>query len=114
MTEILTKRTAESVHFDFDCSAILRPGETIVSVISVVADQVTTPPLTFGSPVVNTSAIKYKTSIAPTGTVVQVLIGGGLIPGGSRSFNYTLRVDIETTINPVVEAVAILQLSDAA
>lgn len=114
MTDILIKRTAENVRFDFDLSSILSAGETIVSVISVTTDQVTTPPLTFGSPVVNLAPIKYGKIIAPTGTVVQVLVSGGVISSLESSATYTLRVDVQTTINPVVEAVATLQLIDAA
>lgn len=114
MTDTLIKRTAENVRFDIDCSSMFMPGETISAVLGVATDQVTTPPLVFGDPAVNSSAIKYKSGLAPARTVVQVLISGGVIPGGVESALYTLRVDVETTINPRVQAVVTLQLTDAA
>lgn len=114
MTDILLKRSAESVFFDIDCSPMLSRGETITSVLAVAVDEATTPALTLSSATVNTAAIKYKTGLAPAGTVIQVLISGGAIPNGVDSAFYTLRFDFSTPINPRVQAVVTLQLTDAA
>lgn len=115
--QTLEKRSSESVKYDIDCSLLLAPGETITSVTSISATPVTTPALSFGAGAINVSPSTYtddtgNSRIAPVGTVVQVLIGGGKIPTNQVVQVYVIRCLVATSINPAVEATVRLQLND--
>ena len=114
----LEKRSGEQVRYDIDCSLLLSTGETITTVSSVGADANDQSALTFGTPVVNTQPIAYvdifgdDAHTAPTGTVIQVQIGGGSIASDMQVQEYVIRAKFVTNINPVVEATVRLRLND--
>ena len=115
--QILEKRTSESVHFDIDCDILLSPGETITSVTSVTATPATTPPIAFGTAVINGAPITYtdafgSTRIVAAGLVIQVVISGGFISPGAQIQLYTVRAIFTTSIGNTVEATVYLRLND--
>jgi hypothetical protein len=112
MNEQLVKRSAETVLFDFDCSAILGANETITN-ITAVEGSGPGAALTFGTPRVNTSAISYGYNRqTPAGKVAQVLVGGGSVAGGA-SAAYVVKVRFETSnAGEVREAAARLLVTD--
>lgn len=115
--QTLEKRSSETVRFDIDCSRLLSPGETITSVTSSIASPVTTPAITFGTPVINPSPSSYtdqygSARTAPAGTVVQVQISGGAIASGRQVQDYVLRFLLVTSVNPAIEATVRLKLND--
>ena len=115
--QTLEKTTVESVLYDIDCSALLAPGETISSVMSLVAEPVTTPPIAFGLPAINAQAQTYtdlfgSKRTAPIGQVVQVQIGGGYIRMWAQVQIYRIRCRFATSLNPLVEAVVRLRVKD--
>lgn len=106
----LDKRTADIRRFDIDCTDLLEPTETILSVTSMSADQGI---VTFGTPVVNTVAITYPDNrVAAIGKVVQVVISGGAIPANVKQVLTPVRCLLVTTINAALEATVILRLID--
>ena len=115
--QTLEKRTADSLKFDIDCSSLLSTGETITSVTSTNATPVTSPPLVFGSPLINVAPQTYtdaygSTLTAAIGKVVQVNISGGLIAPGAQVQEYIIRALLVTSLNPAVEATVRLRLND--
>lgn len=115
--QTLEKRSSESTRFDIDCSALLAVGETISSVTSATLTPTTSPALVIGSPTINASPNTYTdpfgaSRVAPTGTVIQVQISGGLIPSSLTSQDYVLRFLMVTSLNPAVEATVKLRLID--
>lgn len=112
MQTILEKRTFDALPFDIDCSQLLTPGVTIDSVVSIAED---TGQLTFGAPQVNTTPVVYAgPRTVGVGRVVQVRIGGGVIPVGARSSLRTIRARLLTSTGDQVEATVQLRLIDAA
>jgi hypothetical protein len=107
----LVKTAAETVLFDFDCSALLGASETIAAVSSITADANDGAALSFGAPAINSSAVAYTTPYRRTvgsSRVIQVLIGGGSA-AGSSSREYTVRARFTTTnAGELREAVATL------
>lgn len=81
MTDTLKKRSGEAVLFDLDCTLMLAPDETILGtpVMSYLPTGMTgTAALTFGSPLVNSSAVTYPDGLTATlGKVIQVRTSGG-------------------------------------
>jgi len=115
--QILEKRSSDSRRFDIDCSLLLNTGETIQSVATPTASPVTTPAITFGTPVVNTSPNTYTDAFGnsrtvATGQAVQVQISGGAIPSNARLQKYTLRFVLTTNQNPAIEATVVLDVTD--
>jgi hypothetical protein len=115
--QILEKRSSDSRRFDIDCSLLLNVGETISSVSSSSASPATTPPIVFGTPVINPSQTTYtdawdNTRTVPAGQVIQVQISGGAIPSTARTQRYTLRFVLATSQNPAIEATVVLNLND--
>lgn len=117
--QTLEKRSSEGVLFDIDCSLLLASGETITSVTSITAEPVTTPAITFGSPVINAAPVTYtdafgSTRIAAIGKVAQVQISGGKIAAGAQVQDYIIRAKLATSLNNPgpVEATVRLRLND--
>ena len=106
----LEKRTYDVRIYDFDCSKLIDSGETITSVSTVESDQAG---FTFGTPVINSVPISYTDGhIAAIGKVIQVQIGGGIVPVGRTEIMCVIRVQFVTSINPAIEATAFLRLTD--
>jgi hypothetical protein len=63
-----------------DCSGDLPPGVTINSVVSVLPDQATTPPLVCAAPTINPAPLFFaKTNTtAPALTCITVVVSGGV------------------------------------
>jgi hypothetical protein len=115
--QILEKRSSDSRRFDIDCSLLLSAGETISGVAAPTASPVTIPPLTFGTPVVNSAPTTYidqwgNSRTVISGQAVQVQISGGAIPSIARSQDYILRLILTTNQNPAIEATVKLRLID--
>jgi hypothetical protein len=110
MAATIEKRTADSRWFDVDCTRLLDPTETIVSITSITCDQGN---LAFSSQKVNAQALTYPDgSVAAIGKVAQVRISGGVIPAGSRQLICVIRVLLATNLNPAIEATVLLRLLD--
>lgn len=110
LQQLRSKRTAEDRYFDIDCSRILAPSETIVSVTSVTSDQ---GGLVFGAPAVNGVQFAYPDGrIAAPNKVVQVEISGGSIPSPRPWLLCYVRALLSTSRNPAVEAIVALRLID--
>lgn len=98
----ITKRTAENLLCDIDCSLMLGNGETIAAVQTPLVQE---PPtdganLTFGSAqIVNTATTYPDGYTARAGTVIKVLIDGGSVPTSQAQGSYIVRVRF-TTSNP--------------
>lgn len=108
---VLEKRTYDSRIFDIDCTDLLDTAETISSVATVTADQ---GGLSFGVPATNGAAVTYPDGrTAAIGKVIQVAISGGEIPAGLGELECTIRARFATSINPQLEATAVLRLTDS-
>lgn len=106
--QTLEKRTWESIKFDIDMSRLLASGETITGTPTMVVTPDTSPAaITFGVPVVNSSPTVYAYATAPTGTVVQVTIGGGV-----DETTYTVRARCATSLGNSVEGTVALLVRD--
>jgi hypothetical protein len=93
--QILEKRTSENVWYDIDCTDLLNTAETIIGTPEITADQAG---MSFGTAVVNTSAITYPDGrVAAIGKVIRVKIAGGVIPAGKENQLYTVRAKFGTT-----------------
>lgn len=119
----LDKRTFDDRLFDIVCSDLLDYDETIVS--AVIFDGPTPVPalgsialsgLVYGTPVPNPAPIIYpKLGVtAQIAKAIQVRISGGVIPDGATELLITIRLQMETTVNPMLEATVILRLTDCA
>lgn len=116
MSEPRDKRTADKRWFDIDCTRLLDPLETILSVAGIAADQ---GEMTFGVPRVNATAIAYRDGhIAAIGKVLQVEIDGGVIPAGRPWLYCYVRPLLVTTLdgttpyNPTLDATFVIRLID--
>ena len=108
--QILEKRTADARLFSIDCSLLLDPAETITSVTSITSDQ---GGLTFGTVAINSAVLNYPNGRqAQVGKVMQFTISGGTIPAGQISLMCIVRALMQTSINPAIEATAILKLTN--
>lgn len=98
MPTILEKHTGETMLCDIDCSLIMGVNETITAVQGLSATPTTDPAITFGVPSINASPVTYPDGrTVAAGRVVQVLIGGGQIPGGQRSREYVVTASVSTS-----------------
>lgn len=110
MYQVLDKRSFDTRTYDFDCSLLLDPTETISAVTSVACDQ---GGLVFGVPVISSVPITYPDGhVAQAGKVVQVQISGGKIPAGAAFLMCAVRVGMVTSVNPQLEATVELRLVD--
>lgn len=110
MNEVLEKRTWDRRTFAIDCTDLLDVAETLVSVISVVADQGA---LVFGAAVVNTAPVNFPDGhVAAIGKALQLRIDDGVIPPGQTRLNCTVRARLSTTLDPRLEATVLLRLND--
>ena len=114
----MEKRTSESYLYEIICVNLLKPGETLLSVTSVTDDQRT---LTYGMPAINAAPITYPLLnlpglppplVAPIGSVIQVRISGGTIPGGADELECTVRPVGLTSLGNTPEATFVLTLRD--
>lgn len=112
MTQILYKRSAESIQFMFDVSADLAPGVQILTVTSILPDQVTVPPLFCSSPFINGLPITFPdtNTVAPPGSVVSFTIAGGLQT--EENAPYLIRMLYQTTDQETAEAIGFLAVND--
>jgi len=107
MSVISEKRTYDSWLYDFDCSALLSPGEVITSIVSVACDDPAIG-LICSYPIVSPNDVVYKDGhLAPSGQVIQVQIGGGTIPVDADSLGLgvpnvlcTVRAKFQTNFSP--------------
>ena len=117
MSQVLYKRTYDSRIYDIVCTNLLSAGEAITAVTSVSDDQTS---LTYGSPVVNTTAISFPTGlVAAIGSVIQVQISGGAIKAGSDSMSLGIpnmacivRAKFTTSLSNHIDATLIIVLQD--
>lgn len=111
-TQILEKRTSESLWYDIDCTDVLNPGETVSIITSVLGDEVG---LTFGAPVSNTATVTYSDGrVAAIGKVIQVQISAGVVPAGKTSLLYTIRAKFLSSAGNSREATVLLNVTDRA
>jgi hypothetical protein len=111
MTQILTKRTSESIRYTLECARLFDPGETITTVVSLAADQ---GGMVIGGPIINPATFTDPYGrIVPMNTAIQAQISGGVIPPGSTSVLCTLRAKFFTSASPNQrEATVLLRLQD--
>ena len=112
MSQTLIKRTAENIPFQFDCSLDLPPGVTIVSVLSILPDQVTTPPLVATGPVISSHPVSYPDTgtVAPAGTVVTAFFSGGVPTTWNTP--YLVRMLYTASDGSSMEAIGYLMVDD--
>lgn len=98
MTTTLEKFPAEAVLFDLRCKRYLADSETIsgTPAMSFLPALTGGDAITFGVPVVNTSAITYDDGTDPAGTVIQVRISGGSIPADADRRSYAVLATFTT------------------
>ena len=107
---VLEKRTAESIFYDIDCTNILDTFETIISITSILADQVG---LIFTSNAINSSPVTFPDGfIAAIGKVISVQISGGVIPTPQINQLYTIRALFLTSEGNIREATVLLNVTN--
>ena len=103
------KHSTENILFGVDFTALLQSGETLTGTPTVTNATVTTPALTLGSPIVNTSAFTNDDgATVAIGTGVQVRISSGLSPT-----DYVLTVTCGTSNSNTRTMVCTLQSRDS-
>lgn len=125
------KRSYDNRLFDVDCSDLLALEEVITacgtptSVIpatimvdigeGVMADA-NASGFTFGTPVINAGPLLYPlyNHRAEAGKVVQVMIGGGVVPNVVSELLCTIRFPLTTNLGNAIEATVALRLIDSA
>lgn len=107
---VLEKRTSESIFYDIDCTLLLDPLETILTITSIQADQVG---LTFAGQAINPAAetLPDGTIVAPR-KMISVQIGGGIIPTPQINQLYTIRALFNTSENNTREATVLLNVTN--
>jgi len=107
---ILEKRTAESIYYDLDCTAILDVAETIETITSIEADQ---NGLELANWAINAAPITFPDkTVGLTGKVISVQISGGIIPGPQVNQLYTIRALFTTTTYNTREATVFLNVTN--
>lgn len=107
---VLEKRTSESIWYDIDCSLLLDPTEAILTITSIESDQAG---LTFTGQAINPDPVTFPDGyIAKTGSVISVMIGGGIIPTPQINQLYTIRALFNTNENNIREATVLLNVTN--
>lgn len=107
---VLEKRTSEAIWYDIDCSNILDPLETILTIGSITADQ---EGLTFSSPAINSVPVVFPNGYtAAIGKVISVQISGGIIPAPQINQLYTIRPIFSTSESNTKEATVLLNVTN--
>jgi len=109
---MLEKYPGESALFDIDCSELLAAGETITGTPTVAGlPNVSPDALTFGSPVVNVTAVTYPDGrTVAAGKVVQVRISGGTALNTKDPRRYAVTATFTTSLNNTLVAKALLNV----
>lgn len=93
MSITLEKFAGESILFDLDCTDNLAPDETIQGTPTMAFYPTLTggDALTFGTPVINTTAIHYADGkVGKVGGVIQVRISGGTSANSTTARLYSV------------------------
>lgn len=107
---VLEKKTSEAIFYDIDCTNILDIGETIISITSILADQVG---LVFDGQAINPIPVVFSDGYsAAIGKVISVKISGGVIPTPQINQLYTIRALFVTSEENIREATVLLNVSN--
>lgn len=100
MSITLEKFAGESILFDLNCTDNLAPDETIVGTPSMAFFPAMTgsDALTFGTPVVNSTVIRYLDGkVGKVGGVIQVRISGGTALNATTARIYSVLATFSTS-----------------